>query len=46
MQQASPTNTSDTPIEDWEPPAVTEYVIADVTEGTFSGTGVDLGFYS
>ena len=45
MQQVSPTHTTTEALEEWEPPAVTEYVIADVTEGTFSGIGPDLDTY-
>jgi len=46
MQQVSPTNTTTEALEEWEPPAVTEYLIADVSELGFVAGGVDGGVYS
>lgn len=46
MEQVSPTNTTPEALEDWEPPAVTEYLIAEVSDATFVAGGVDGGVYS
>ena len=46
MQQVSPTHTTTEALEEWEPPAVTEYLIADVSEASFVAGGPDGGIYS
>ena len=46
MQQVSPTNTTAEALEDWEPPAVTEYLIAEVSDASFTRIGADGGIYS
>ncbi|MET4699126.1 hypothetical protein ABIE65_002156 [Constrictibacter sp. MBR-5] len=46
MQQVSPTSTTTEALEEWEPPAVTEYLIAEVSDATFVAGGADGGIYS